>query len=133
MIALPPYALTLGIGLAQDGAQDGDADDAPLLHLPAADHLLGRPGFLHGGAIAGLLEIAGFVAARHALGDAPVAVKPIGMTVDYLRGGRETETFARGRVVRNGARIAAVEVHAWQDDPTSPIATARMNLSLKRA
>ena len=128
MTALSPYALTLGIAVVAEN----DAGLPPLLRLPPGDHLLGRPGFLHGGAIAGLLETAALLAARHAFGDATVVIRPIGMTVDYLRGGKAQDSFARGRLVRNGARIAAVEVHAWQDDETRPVAAARMNLSLTR-
>ena len=127
MIALPPYALTLGINVLP-AADDG----LPLLRLPPADHLYGRPGFLHGGALAGLLEIAAILAARHAIGDDAVRIKPIGMTVDYLRGARAQDSFARGRLLRTGTRIAAVEVHAWQDDESRPVASARMNLSLTR-
>lgn len=127
MIPLPPYARTLGIERLDD-AEGGP----PLLRLPPADHLYGRPGFLHGGALAGLLEIAAMLAARHALADDAVRIKPIGMTVDYLRGARAQDSFARGRLVRTGTRIAAVEVHAWQDDADRPVASARMNLSLTR-
>ncbi|WP_240500070.1 PaaI family thioesterase [Sphingomonas montana] len=128
MMQLPPYARTLGILIHEDD----DPDVAPHLRLPPADHLMGRPGFLHGGALSGLLEMAGILAARQAFGDAYVAIKPIGMTVDFLRGARFVPTFARGLLVRNGARITAVAVHAWQDDETRPVATARMNLSLAR-
>lgn len=127
MMALLPYARTLGILIV---AETDAAGRPPLLCLPPADHLFGRPGFLHGGAISGLLETAALLAARHAFGDAPVTIKPIGMTVDFLRGGKAQDSFARGRLIRNGTRIAAVEVHAWQDDESRPVAAARMNLSL---
>lgn len=124
---LPPYAETLGVTIVLD-----DATEAPLLAMAVSEALLGRPGFLHGGALAGLLELAGVAAARHAIGDGAVRIKPIGLTIDFLRGGREVETCAQGRIVRLGARIAAVETSAWQGDPNRPIAAARMNLSLDR-
>lgn len=118
---LPPYATLLGIALAQ-------GDDATLLTMPAADTLLGRPGFLHGGAIGGLLEMAAIVALRHALAeDGGGQIKPINVTVDFMRGGREKPTFARGLVTRLGGRVANVEASAWQDDLAKPIAAARMN------
>lgn len=126
MAELPPYAKLLGVRLDHE-------DGLPLLILPSADHLIGRPGFMHGGAIAGLLELAGFAAVRHALGgaDGP-RIKPINITVDYMRGGRLTETRAAARVTRLGRRIANVEAEAWQTDRGKLIATAKLNLMLDR-
>ena len=123
---LPPYATLLGISVAP-------GDDATLLTMPSADTLLGRPGFLHGGAIGGLLEMAAIVALRHALAeDGGGQIKPINVTVDFMRGGRERPTFARGTVTRLGGRVANVEASAWQDDPARPIAAARMNYLVMR-
>ena len=129
---LPPYARTLGIT-----GGDTAADDPTLLTMPSADSLLGRPGYLHGGAIGGLLEMAAIVALRHALaedakGHGSGEIKPINVTVDYMRGGREKPTFARGTVTRLGGRVANVEAKAWQDDPAKPIAAARMNYLIVR-
>lgn len=126
MKGLPPYAELLGIRIE---AGDGDA---PLLVMPFGKHLLGRPGFLHGGTIAGLLEIAAFAALYRVLGNERPEVKPINVTVDFMRGGRKLDTRAEGRVTRIGARIANVSAEAWQDDRSKPIATARMNLLLDR-
>jgi len=96
--------------------------------------VLGRPGFLHGGAIGGLLEMAAVVALKHALAeeDGEARIKPINQTVDYMRGGREKPTRARGIVTRLGTRVANVEAVAWQDDPARPIAAARMNYLIAR-
>lgn len=126
MIDLPPYARLLGITVERG------ADGAPLLVIPYGDQLLGRPGYLHGGAIAGILEIAAYATLRHALGEDPVTLKPISVTVDYLRGGRQRETRAAGRIVRIGGRVAAMVAEAWQDDPATPIAAIRMNLMIER-
>ena len=124
---LPPYANLLGITLA-------DATDPTLLLMPSADTLLGRPSYLHGGAIGGLLEMAAIVALRCALAeDGGGQIKPINVTVDYMRGGREKPTFARGSVTRLGGRVANVEATAWQDDAAKPIAAARMNYLIVRA
>lgn len=124
---LPPYADLLGITLA-------DPVDPTLLLMPSADTLLGRPGYLHGGAIGGLLEMAAIVALRSALAeDGGGQIKPINVTVDYMRGGREKPTFARGSVTRLGGRVANVEATAWQDDAEKPIAAARMNYLIVRA
>jgi uncharacterized protein (TIGR00369 family) len=127
MIGLPPYADFLGLTI--DGMQDG----APVLVMPFTDTVLGRPGFLHGGAIGGLLEMAAISALQHAFSDDErPRIKPINVTVDYMRGGRDHLTRAVGRISRLGNRVANVEATAWQDDPARPIAAARMNMLLVR-
>ncbi|MYL99729.1 PaaI family thioesterase [Novosphingobium sp. FGD1] len=95
--------------------------------MEAGAHVTGRPGFLHGGAIAGLLELAAFVALHDAIGlPETVRVKPINVTVDFRRGGRLVSTTARGQVLRLGRRIANVDASAFQLGSMSPIAVARM-------
>lgn len=127
MTLLPPYAQFLGIS-----AERSDSGDL-LYVMPFGDVVLGRPGFLHGGAIAGLLEFAAFGALYEALGaDHGVTVKPVNVTVQYLRGGAQHDTFASADVTRLGKRVANVEAHAWQLDRAKPIAAAQMNLLLKR-
>lgn len=125
---LPPYAELLGLTLA--GLDGG----APLLSMPFSTSVMGRPGFLHGGAIGGLLEMAALTA-LHAAFDEDVRprIKPITVTVDYMRGGREAETFALGRIARLGTRVANLEAIAWQEDRAKPIAVARMNVRLSRS
>ncbi len=104
-----------------------------MLVMPFSDDVLGRPGFLHGGAIAGLLEMAAIVALRHALAEEGGGrVKPVNVTVDYMRGGRDKPTRAIGIVTRLGTRVANVEAVAWQDDRAKPIAAARMNYLVVR-
>ena len=121
-----PYARFLGATIAE-------GDDPTLLVLPYRDALEGRPDFLHGGAIGGFLEVASIVALRHALGEESHArIKPINLTVDYMRGGRERPTYGRGIVTRLGTRVANVDASAWQDDPTKPIAMTRMNSLIVR-
>ena len=120
VLELPPYAEFLGIRFADDGA----------LAMPF-DGNIGRPGFLHGGAISGLLEIAAIAALRDALAGEG-RIKPVNVTVDFTRGGRERDTFARGVVTRLGARVANVEATAWQDEPARPIAGARMTYLIIR-
>ena len=123
---LPPYALSLGIGVERIEA------GAPLLTLDFAEKVHGRPGFLHGGAIGGLLEMAAIAALRRALATrgAMPRLKPVNLTVEFLRGGTDRRTYALGRVTRAGRRIANVSAEAWQDDPARPIATAWMNVLL---
>ena len=102
--------------------------------MPFRPDVVGRPGFLHGGAIAGLLEFAAFDALSTALGDPAVIMKPVTVTVDYLRGGSEGQgdTYAEATIERLGNRIANVEAMAWQSDRAKPIAAARINFLLER-
>jgi uncharacterized protein (TIGR00369 family) len=127
MKPLPPYAELLGLTTRR--AEDGSL----IWVMPFRDEVVGRPGFLHGGAIAGLLEFAALGALREMLGEAEVAVKPINVTAQYLRGGGPRETMASGTVTRLGKRVANAEARAWQEDPARPIATAQMNLLLRRS
>lgn len=91
MIALPPYARLLGL------IEEPQDDGPPRLTMPFADPVLGRPGFLHGGAISGLLEMAALRALRVALGGAAARIKPVNITVDFMRGGRDHLTYAQVR------------------------------------
>jgi uncharacterized protein (TIGR00369 family) len=125
-MTLPPYAHLLGLEI------EHDADGTPMLAMPYGGAVMGRPGFLHGGALGGLLEMAAIIALRHALDDAGVGLKPINLTVDYMRGGREKTTHAVGVVRRLGTRIANVDASAWQDSRDNPIASARLTFLLRR-
>ena len=60
-------------------------------------------------------------------------IKPINVTVDFMRGGRDHDTLAAGIITRLGNRVANVEAVAWQDDRARPIASARMNYLIERA
>ena len=101
--------------------------------MPFREDVVGRPGYLHGGAIAGLLEFAAFTTLWRVLDDDDVVVKPITVTVDFMRGGSDHETCASATIERLGARIANVEAFAWQEDRSSPIASARLNFLLERS
>ena len=126
MTPLPPYAQFLGIR-----AERSDAG-ALFFVMPFGDSVVGRPGYLHGGAIAGLLEFAAFGALYEALGSHQATAKPVNVTVQYMRGGTQHDTFAAATVTRLGNRVANVEAHAWQRDRAKPIAAAHMNLLLRR-
>jgi uncharacterized protein (TIGR00369 family) len=125
MLTLPPYAELLGLSTRREG-------DALIWVMPFREEVVGRPGFLHGGAIAGLLEFAALGTLYDALGEEDMRVKPINVTVDFMRGGADHETLASAMITRLGKRVANVESYAWQQDRTKPIATAHMNLMLKR-
>ena len=127
MNPLPPYADFLG--LRRERSEAGEL----LFVMPFGQVVTGRPGYLHGGAIAGLLEFAAFGALYAALGSRRPEVKPINVNVQYMRGGVDHDTFAAAQVTRLGKRVATVEAHAWQRDRARPIAAAQMNILLRRA
>ena len=126
MNPLPPYARFLGVRTEQ-------VDGELLFIMPFGERVTGRPGYLHGGAIAGLLEFAAFGALFAALGDERPVVKPVNVTVQYMRGGINHDTLAAATVTRLGKRVANVEAHAWQLSREKPIAAAQMNVLLRRS
>ncbi len=126
-MTLPPYAAVLGLEL--EHAEDG----TPVMVMPFGQAVLGRPGFVHGGALGGLLEMAAVAALDHALAqEGGGRIKPINLTVDFMRGGREKPTRARGIVTRLGKRVANVDAIAWQDDPDRPVARGRLTYLIVR-
>lgn len=125
MRALPPYAQLLNLRFEVE-------DGSLLVTMPFADDVVGRPGYLHGGAIAGLLEFAAFSTLAREIGDDSVAMKPVTVTVDYMRPGLDRDTFAAAKIERLGASIANVEAVAWQEERSQPIAGARLNFLLER-
>jgi len=125
---LPPYARLLGISTRR--SDEGELQFV----MPFADVVLGRPGYVHGGALAGLLEFAAFGALFEALGTREgVVAKPVNVTVQYMRGATRHDTIAAARITRLGNRVANVEAHAWQLDRAKPVAAAQMNILLRRS
>lgn len=122
--SLPPYAELLK--LRNEESADGDS----LFVMPFHDDVVGRPGYLHGGAIAGLLEFAAYGELTRALEGRGLRPKPISVTVDFLLGGKNRDTYAGATIERLGARIANVEAFAWQTNRSTPIASARINFLL---
>lgn len=120
-----PYAATLGLSYRRG--------DELVLTMPFAPSLIGSPGRLHGGTVAGLLEIASLTMLGLALepGDRP-RLKPISVTVDYMREGKPVDSHAVATIVRLGRRIANLRAEAWQEDRARPIAAAHMNILLDR-
>ncbi|MEQ1543163.1 MAG: PaaI family thioesterase [Novosphingobium sp.] len=126
---LPPYARALGIEV------DHDEGGNPVLFVDFSERILGRPGFLHGGAMSGLMEMAAVAALRAELerrGE-PARLKPVNVQVEFMRGGTAQRTFAMGTVTRAGRRVALVNAECWQDDRRKPIALAQMKILLSAA
>jgi len=113
-----PYAKFLGITVDQKGTEITTVlkFDQPLIGNPVLPAL-------HGGVIGAFLETTAIIQlAYDAKGDA--LPKPVDITIDYLRSGKPVDTYARARVTKHGRRVANVQVEAWQDDRTKPIAAA---------
>ena len=125
---LSPYARTMGF------EAERDSEGRLVIAMPYGDGVRGRPGFVHGGALAGLLETTAYLTLAEALGkeDRPL-LKPVNMTATYMRGAVETTTYARATIERLGKRIANIESVAWQEDPEKPVAIAQINVMLDRS
>lgn len=123
-----PYAQTMGF------EEQRDTDGRLVIAMPYSDGVRGRPGFVHGGALAGLLETIAYATLSEALGedDRPV-IKPVNVTATYMRGAVEMTTYARATIERLGKRIANIEAIAWQDDINKPVAMAQINVMLDRS
>lgn len=123
-LQLPAYARALGIEVHT--IEDG----VPVLTVGFGPSVEGRPQHYHGGAIAGLLENAGYAALNTRLSEEGRAakLKPVNITVQYLSAGKSRPSFAKGRITRLGRRNANITVEAWQDDRSRPIASAVMNI-----
>ncbi len=123
---LPPYARAMGMEFV--GVDNG----SPVIAMAWSDRAMGRPGFMHGGAMGGVLEMAGFTALEAELErqGLDVRIKPINISTEYLRGGLPETIYARGQVVRAGRRVANVQIEAWQGDRTRPVASCWMNFQI---
>jgi uncharacterized protein (TIGR00369 family) len=125
--AFSPYAATMAFEPSRDG------DGRLVLAMPWHIKKAGRPGFVHGGALAGLLETVAYMTLSEALdADDKPRIKPVNVTVSFLRGATEQTTFARATIERLGRRVANVEAVAWQDDESKPVAMAQLNIVLGR-
>lgn len=121
---LVPYVRTVGIEAFED-------DRGLVTVLRYRESNIGNTKIpaIHGGVIGGLLEHAAIL---HLLEQTDVAVVPkiINLSVDYLRPCLAADTFARGRVIRQGRRVVNVRAEAWQDDPERPVAAAHAHFLL---
>jgi acyl-coenzyme A thioesterase PaaI-like protein len=125
LLQLIPYARLIGIECSRQG-------DELLFRLPANRDNIGNPLLpaLHGGVIAGFMELA---AALHLLivTGSPGVPKIIDFSLDYLRAGQFRDTYAKCQVCRQGRRVANVAITAWQSSAEEAIATARAHFKLE--
>ncbi len=122
-LALIPYARRIGVSVAPDADGEGllfrlepEPDNVGNVLLPA----------LHGGVVAAFMETAAtldlMLAARE-----PRLPRVVDLSIDYLRTARTVPTLARCSLLREGRRLANVQVTAWQQSQAAPVATARLH------
>jgi acyl-coenzyme A thioesterase PaaI-like protein len=123
-----PYAAYLDVKVSSSA-------EGLVSRLPFRQDLVGNPHLpaIHGGVVGSFMEMAALVdllsRRREDDRDTPIP-KPINFNVNYLRSARPQDLHARVRIVKHGKRIANVEVRAWQDDETKPVASGWGNFLL---
>ena len=120
-----PYYRYLGIEVR-------DTDEGLVSVMPFAEHLIGNPMLpaIHGGATGAFLESAAIVNLLAEVETESVP-KTITVSVDFLRSGRPTDTYAMGTLTRIGRRVASVRAEAWQEDRRNAIAAATLHFLIR--
>lgn len=125
LLAAIPFARFLGVRMELAG-------DELTCRLPYADPLIGNPMIpaLHGGVIGAFMEITAMaqLARSEKYDHVP---RPINVNIQYLRSGKPVETYARAVLNRVGRTVANVEVSAWQDQVSHPIATLQAHFLIE--
>ena len=113
-----PYARFLGLECAA-------TEDGPVTVLRYREQNIGNTQLpaLHGGTVSALLEHAAVMQLLWEV-DPVLRPKPINLSVDFLRPAGPRDTFAAGRIYKQGQRVANVRVEAWQESRERPIAAA---------
>ena len=111
-----PYARFLGVRMELHG-------DEMTAVLPFSEHIIGNPTLpaLHGGVIGAFMEMTA-VLQLSILEAQQRQPRPVDINIDYLRSGRPRDTYARALMKKVGRRIANVQVEAWQETRSAPIA-----------
>lgn len=117
-----------------DIRQQPQIEAGPVFRMPFKPELIGNPVLpaLHGGVLAGFGETAMIL---HLIATSPsLAGVPRGVdfAIAYLRSAKPVDTFVQGTTVRQGNRVALVQVSMWQDDPQRPVAQARGHCLMPR-
>lgn len=125
LISAIPYAELIGVECIKLGHE-------LIFKLPKNADNIGNPSLpaLHGGVIGGFMEVAAML---EVLYETKVTVLPkvVDFSIDYIRAGRDQDTFARAEVVRRGRNVVNVSISAWQGAEDTPIANARAHFLIK--
>ena len=114
--------------------QQPQVDAGPVFRLPFKPELIGNPVLpaLHGGVLAGFGETAmilHLVATNPGIQGVP---RGVDFAIAYMRSAKPVDTFVQGSTIRQGNRVALVQVSIWQDDPQRPVAQARGHCLMPR-
>ncbi|SHI19147.1 PaaI family thioesterase [Ferrimonas marina] len=125
VLANVPYAQFLGMECDRFG-------DELVFRLPAQESNLGNPMLpaLHGGVIAGFMEMAATVQLMVMMQTTKVP-KIVDFSIDYLRAGYARESYCECKITRQGRRVANVSISSWQTNRKQPIATARAHFLIE--
>lgn len=124
LVSYIPYAQWIGLQIEIQ-------DEMPLFHLPFQESHIGNPLLpaLHGGLIGGFLETAALLQLMWAC-KTTLIPRIVDFSIDYLRAGKPEDVWGYCDIVRQGKRIANVEMRAWQTDRSKPIVAARAHFLL---
>ena len=102
------------------------AGDEMTAILPFSEHLVGNVMLpaLHGGVLGAFLEATALAQLAVAQKSAK-SPKTIDVTIEYLRPGRAMTTYARADLRKGGRRVANIQVEAWQEARSHPVAALR--------
>jgi acyl-coenzyme A thioesterase PaaI-like protein len=82
---------------------------------------------LHGGAVGALIEASAELALAQIVGG-PVELQS--SAIDYLRVTKAVDLYSRAELVRQGRRLAFVDVWCWQDGEDMPVAHGSCTLRI---
>lgn len=121
-----PYAKFLGIRPLLMGKE-------LTMIMPYADDIIGNPMLkaLHGGAVSAFMEVTAIVQLATE-NENPRFARPVGINIDFLRRGLPQDTYARAMIMRQGSRVANVQVRAWQNSFDEPITVLHGHFMLPR-
>lgn len=125
------YAKFLGVELL--ASTSVNESQMPTYQLPFRDSLAGNPVLraLHGGVVAGFAEHVALTDSSRLASERAgqsTSVRTINFHIDYLRSAGPRTTYASSEVIRFGRRAALLQVTCWQNDPSKPVARARVHL-----
>ena len=111
-------------------AQDGERR---VYSIEFSEEHIGNPLIraLHGGVIAMFMEYAAEKELQSSLGE-QVEVEAITINADYLRPTTPNGLSAAATITKLGRRLAIIDITAWQNNVTKPVAKATCSFAIMR-